>query len=178
MGQSGVRNNDPMSLDEDEVAPKGNGSEALEAEPRSTWNWKEHAPLLISAFSVAFIAIRLVSISNGETETAYGILQASGTATVVTSPDGTLGSRASSPSRSRSPSRSTRAGAKDMLHCHAHKTVKLLLTRDIRVPRPSPRTSRQPTLGGTRNPRRPSYEGPGVSWVFEVNRDGVTVRCL
>ena len=35
-------------------------------------------------------------------------------------PDGTLGSRASSASRSRSPSRSTRAGAKDMLHCPAH----------------------------------------------------------
>jgi hypothetical protein len=32
-------------------------------------------------------------------------------------PDGTLGSRASSPSLVRSPSRSTSAGAKDMLHC-------------------------------------------------------------
>ena len=50
----------------------------------------------------------------------------------LASPDGTLGSRASSSSRSRSPSRSTRAGAKDMLHCHAHQSVKLLLTRDTR----------------------------------------------
>ena len=53
----------------------------------------------------------------------------------LASPDGTLGSRASSSSRSRSPSRSTRAGAKDMLHCHAHQTVKLLLTHDTSVSR-------------------------------------------
>ena len=47
-------------------------------------------------------------------------------------PDGTLGSRARSASFCRSPSRSTSAGAKDMLHCPAQLTVKQLPTRDTR----------------------------------------------
>ena len=56
------------------------------------------------------------------------------------SPDGTLGSRASSPSFLRSPSRSARAGAKDMLHCPANHTVKQLTTRDTsRHPQRSPK---------------------------------------
>jgi len=41
-------------------------------------------------------------------------------------PDGTLGSRASSASRSRSPGRRTSAGARDMLNCPANHTVKQL----------------------------------------------------
>src|SRR6266702_1930318 len=45
-------------------------------------------------------------------------------------PDGTLGSRARSPSRWRSPSRRTRAGANDTLHCPVNHTVKQLSTRD------------------------------------------------
>jgi len=47
------------------------------------WSWKEHLPLLATVFSVIFIGIRLLSISNQNFETAEGILQSSGTATVI-----------------------------------------------------------------------------------------------
>jgi hypothetical protein len=51
--------------------------------PRTQWAWKDNIPLLVTAFSLLFIAIRLISISQYNFVTAYGILQASGTATVV-----------------------------------------------------------------------------------------------
>src|SRR5215813_4737169 len=65
------------------VAPEHNGSEMPEEPVKSSWNWQEHIPLAVTALSVLFIGIRLLSISHGDFETADGILQASGTATIV-----------------------------------------------------------------------------------------------
>lgn len=49
----------------------------------NSWNWKEHIPLLITGISILFISIRLLSVANYDFETADGILQSSGTASVV-----------------------------------------------------------------------------------------------
>lgn len=57
--------------------------ENLRKQKESSWDWREHIPLLITGFSILFIGIRLISISHGDIETADGILQSSGTATVV-----------------------------------------------------------------------------------------------
>jgi hypothetical protein len=50
---------------------------------KGSWNWQEHLPLLVAFLSILFISLRLLSVSNQNIETAEGILQASGTATVV-----------------------------------------------------------------------------------------------
>jgi hypothetical protein len=54
-----------------------------ETKPISPWSFKEYLPLLVTSFSLLFIGLRLLSISNYNFETAYGILQASGTGTVI-----------------------------------------------------------------------------------------------
>src|SRR5258707_4885317 len=43
--------------------------------------YKEYLPLFVALFSLLFIGLRLLSISNQNYETADGILQASGTGT-------------------------------------------------------------------------------------------------
>lgn len=45
--------------------------------------WLQHLTLLVGLTSVAFIAIRLLSVSAGNPETAYAILQAEGTGSVI-----------------------------------------------------------------------------------------------
>jgi MFS family permease len=49
----------------------------------NVWNWEDHLPLLVGASATIFIAIRLSSVASFEPETAYEILQANGTGTVV-----------------------------------------------------------------------------------------------
>jgi hypothetical protein len=49
----------------------------------NVWNWEEHLPLLVGASATVFIAIRLFSVASFEPETAYEILQANGTSTVI-----------------------------------------------------------------------------------------------
>jgi|SRR5579859_234131 len=47
------------------------------------WDWKDSLPLLATVLTVFFISMRLLSISKYNAETANGILQASGTATII-----------------------------------------------------------------------------------------------
>jgi hypothetical protein len=54
-----------------------------EPKPINLWSLKEYLPLLVTSFSLLFIGLRLLSISNYNFETAYGILQASGTGTII-----------------------------------------------------------------------------------------------
>ena len=48
-----------------------------------TIKWDEHVPLLIGGVSTLFISIRILSMANFNPQTAYGILQAGGTAAVI-----------------------------------------------------------------------------------------------
>ena len=48
----------------------------------SSW-WKDNSAVIIAVLSVAVVAIRLLSVSRGDTETAYAILQAGGTGNVL-----------------------------------------------------------------------------------------------
>jgi hypothetical protein len=48
-----------------------------------TWNWKEHLPLLIGLASTLLVALRLLAVAGFDEETAYGILQAAGTASII-----------------------------------------------------------------------------------------------
>jgi hypothetical protein len=52
-------------------------------EPAFVSDWKEHLGLLLGAISTVFIAIRILSLAHFNPETAYGILQAGGTAAVI-----------------------------------------------------------------------------------------------
>jgi hypothetical protein len=45
--------------------------------------WKEHLGLLLGTLSTLFVAVRILSLANFDPETAYGILQARGTAAVI-----------------------------------------------------------------------------------------------
>lgn len=47
------------------------------------WNWRGNLPLIIGSVSTFVIVMRLLSVAAFEPETAYGILQASGTATII-----------------------------------------------------------------------------------------------
>lgn len=53
------------------------------SEPAWIDEWKEHIPLLLGAASTFFVAIRILSIADFNSETAYGILQTGGAAAVV-----------------------------------------------------------------------------------------------
>jgi hypothetical protein len=49
----------------------------------ASWAWRDNIGLLAGTGSVAFIAVRLLSVAGGDPETAYTILQSQGTATIV-----------------------------------------------------------------------------------------------
>ena len=48
-----------------------------------TWDWKEHISLVAGAVTASIIAVRLLSISAFNPETAYGVLQSAGTASII-----------------------------------------------------------------------------------------------
>jgi hypothetical protein len=48
----------------------------------SSW-WQDNSAVIIAVLSVAVVAMRLLSVSRGDTETAYAILQAGGTGSVL-----------------------------------------------------------------------------------------------
>lgn len=48
-----------------------------------SWDWKEHAGLILGVTSTLFIAIRLLAVSGFDSQTAFAILQASGTTSVL-----------------------------------------------------------------------------------------------
>jgi hypothetical protein len=61
------------------VRPQKQAAEASPAPPVWLKNW----PLLTGAFSIGFIAVRLLGAAGGDPETAYAILQIQGTGNVV-----------------------------------------------------------------------------------------------
>lgn len=52
-------------------------------EPKSRINWVDHVPLIIGAATTLFVGISILSIAHFNYQTAYGILQAGGTAAVI-----------------------------------------------------------------------------------------------
>ncbi|WP_329258774.1 hypothetical protein OG417_21380 [Actinoallomurus sp. NBC_01490] len=48
-----------------------------------SWNWTEHVPLLIGAGSSLVVVLRVLAIANFDLQTAYAILKAAGTTTVI-----------------------------------------------------------------------------------------------
>lgn len=70
-----------VSIDNGDENPKT----PAETEAMDAWDWGEHLPLIITAFSALIVGIRVFTVAGDNYENVYAILQANGTATVIAS---------------------------------------------------------------------------------------------
>jgi uncharacterized membrane protein len=49
----------------------------------SSWNWEEHATLIVGGTSTAIVLLRLLAVAHFDPETAFAILQSVGNTTVI-----------------------------------------------------------------------------------------------